>query len=790
MDREQLANELLPNSITTHMNKLLSVAVSATVGIALAAVPLAPALADTIGPITFESPTYSVGNINGQDGWTSTGAYDQGVVSSPVISGSQSFRISNAVTSGSFGDQTFSKPLVDSAGETGSDSSGFPQGTLQSHFESQFTIEPISGSIGDVMSVSPDTGNGGRMSYLSFDNENDGVHVTFYDVQGTSNPANFVPTSLGVITSTAPHTIKFSMDFVNGPSNDVVKIYIDGTLVHTGTSWENYYRFDSESNPSLNPNFTHSVRTMLFREGGTAVSANSGKGFLIDDLSLMSSTPPSTVTVTIDKFIDGAMATAAKANSSAFPMASSWNATNIGSGSGTYALGPTGFNSPNAYEAVTADMTSGASYTTNEVTGGDVVGATCADGKPFALVGYTTGDTPEQAAAATPSATVPSFTNLQSNHYVIVWNQTCPTTGSVSGMKFWDINGNGVKDTGEPGLSGWTINLAGPTTGSQVTGAAGAFGFTSLVPGAYTLTETMKPGWTQTKAPGPVTLAAGQNITGQDFGNACFVSTNGKGIGYWTNKNGQAVITGSDLSVLSGLNLVNAAGTHQTFTAKSALATWLLNATATNMAYMLSAQLAAVQLSVAHGTNGNATVVATNLLPFAPITGLSPLGTISINNLIAAANASLGANPNTPAGNSARAYQEALKNALEKVASGSAVQVCNVQETFTASDSSYYNGPTNASPLYANGPITFTWDPNTGNVTSGLYEEIAPATSGTHYFNNVTGGTVSGNNFTFTFNRTIPNSYSFTGSGTLSGNTFTGTLDGPYLFTATGTVTP
>ena len=45
------------------------------------------------------------------------------------------------------------------------------------------------------------------------------------------------------------------------------------TSVHTGTSWENYYRYDPESNLSQIPTFTHSVRSMLFRAGGTAVPA-------------------------------------------------------------------------------------------------------------------------------------------------------------------------------------------------------------------------------------------------------------------------------------------------------------------------------------------------------------------------------------------------------------------------------------------------------------------------------------------------------------------------------------
>ena len=72
--------------------------------------------ADKVGPITFEpSQGYAVGNINGQQGWLKTGGYDVAVASVatfPAASGygfgTQALRLSNSVTSGSFGDQTFS----------------------------------------------------------------------------------------------------------------------------------------------------------------------------------------------------------------------------------------------------------------------------------------------------------------------------------------------------------------------------------------------------------------------------------------------------------------------------------------------------------------------------------------------------------------------------------------------------------------------------------------------------------------------------------------------------------
>src|SRR6266403_665367 len=131
------------------MNKTLakfSLAASALASLAFA-IP-AIALADTVGPITFESP-YTVGNINGQQGWSSTGAFDQGVVSSPVISGSQSFRISNAVTSGSFGDQTFAPVLATPAGETGADNAGYGSGPFVPHFDGSFDIQAMSESTND-----------------------------------------------------------------------------------------------------------------------------------------------------------------------------------------------------------------------------------------------------------------------------------------------------------------------------------------------------------------------------------------------------------------------------------------------------------------------------------------------------------------------------------------------------------------------------------------------------------------------------------------------------------------
>ena len=63
----------------------------------------------------------------------------------------------------------------------------------------------------------------------------------------------------------------------------------NGALEATGTTWENYYRYDPEQ--AGNHNVVPVTRTLLFREGGSvsAAPATTGNGFLIDNVSYSSS---------------------------------------------------------------------------------------------------------------------------------------------------------------------------------------------------------------------------------------------------------------------------------------------------------------------------------------------------------------------------------------------------------------------------------------------------------------------------------------------------------------------
>lgn len=269
--------------------------VSASAAALMLGASIVTTFADTVN-VNFETPTYSIGNINAQDGWTKTGPYDVAVVANTygfASFGGQSLRTSDAVTSGSFGDQAFAKPLINAAGEVDSTDGTFSRGTLQRHFEMQFDIASTMSTqqAGMHVSVSPDRGDGSRMSYLRFEDGVSGINVFFDDVQQPasctpSGCVNFVETQVGTdLSRVVPHTIKLTMDLLDGPGNDVVKVYIDGTLVHTGTSWEDYYRYDPESIAEQSPRI---VKTVLFRESGTATPENSGNGFLIDNLSLLS----------------------------------------------------------------------------------------------------------------------------------------------------------------------------------------------------------------------------------------------------------------------------------------------------------------------------------------------------------------------------------------------------------------------------------------------------------------------------------------------------------------------
>lgn len=101
---------------------------------------------------------------------------------------------------------------------------------------------------------------------------------------------------------------------------------------------------------------------------------------------------------------------------------------------------------------------------------------------------------------------------------------------TISGVKYEDLNADGNRDAGEPGLSDWTIQLFynGTHVATTTTGAGGAYSFRlnadtmSIGGGTYTVKEVQKAGWHQEESPGAVAVPAGAGehvYGGNDFGN-------------------------------------------------------------------------------------------------------------------------------------------------------------------------------------------------------------------------------------------------------------------------------
>jgi uncharacterized repeat protein (TIGR01451 family) len=152
------------------------------------------------------------------------------------------------------------------------------------------------------------------------------------------------------------------------------------------------------------------------------------------------------------------------------------------------------------------------------------------------------GDTPCIATFVVKTRSSPSFTSELMDFSHVPFN-TCPTT---SGTKYHDLNGNGERDAGEPGLQGWEIRAyadldgdgaldareAAAPAAAATTDSNGDYSLT-LRPGAYVVCEVLQAGWTQSQpggtacgqgdglARGGYSVALGPNEEGtaNDFGN-------------------------------------------------------------------------------------------------------------------------------------------------------------------------------------------------------------------------------------------------------------------------------
>jgi hypothetical protein len=98
-----------------------------------------------------------------------------------------------------------------------------------------------------------------------------------------------------------------------------------------------------------------------------------------------------------------------------------------------------------------------------------------------------------------------------------------PAPGSIQGIKWHDLDGDGVKDDGEPGLPGVTIYAdLNDSTWDAKTDQNGHYKFDNLPPGRHFISEVVPEGFQQTFPAGDghvVDLSPGDNVSGTNFGN-------------------------------------------------------------------------------------------------------------------------------------------------------------------------------------------------------------------------------------------------------------------------------
>ncbi|HMP60828.1 MAG TPA: SdrD B-like domain-containing protein, partial [Gemmatales bacterium] len=107
---------------------------------------------------------------------------------------------------------------------------------------------------------------------------------------------------------------------------------------------------------------------------------------------------------------------------------------------------------------------------------------------------------------------------------------------SIAGVVFNDLNGNNIRNLGEPGIPNVTITLTGVQNNGQsvnltlLTGADGSYKFQGLLAGTFTITQTQPPGFddgvaivgtaggiANTNVITSIVLGVGVNATGYDF---------------------------------------------------------------------------------------------------------------------------------------------------------------------------------------------------------------------------------------------------------------------------------
>jgi hypothetical protein len=164
--------------------------------------------------------------------------------------------MSNACASGEFFYQTYSPRELQEVGEA----------RPNKVFIAEFAFLPTTSAYqpGLFISVSPDSGEGSRMSWVGLEDTAGGIQVSVNDTPDVDG--KFVAHPGPLLGRSSPHRIRFWIKVNPGIDNDLMRISVDGVdLGQCFTTWENYYRTAPEQAPPPNRNTPATINSLQFR---------------------------------------------------------------------------------------------------------------------------------------------------------------------------------------------------------------------------------------------------------------------------------------------------------------------------------------------------------------------------------------------------------------------------------------------------------------------------------------------------------------------------------------------
>ena len=112
---------------------------------------------------------------------------------------------------------------------------------------------------GAYLTVSPDRGDGARMSWVKISDTPTGLALQFSEYKN----GGWVYTPIASdLDRTQVHTLKLTMQFVDGPANDIVNVFVDGAAQSRPAPAGRSTSAPSRTTP------TRTVDSLLFRTGG------------------------------------------------------------------------------------------------------------------------------------------------------------------------------------------------------------------------------------------------------------------------------------------------------------------------------------------------------------------------------------------------------------------------------------------------------------------------------------------------------------------------------------------